>query len=536
MIVGIDLGTTNSLIACVDGQNAQLIPNRLGELLTPSVVSVDETGTVYVGRTAQARAGLYPLDTASVFKRSMGTGKEFRLGGRVFRAEELSSLVLRSLKEDAEAFLGQPVEEAVISVPAYFNDRQRRATRLAGEMAGFRVERIVNEPAAAAIAYGLCDQGKDGRYLVFDLGGGTLDVSILERFQNIFEVHAIAGDNFLGGEDFTRTQAELGKLALSEGLLSIVTCEVNGQTYSAAISRKDYEEACQPLLQRIRKPVERSLRDAGISADEIDGILLVGGASKSPIVRGFCRKLFGREPLGGVDPDQAIAQGAALAAAIKERRAELREVILTDVCPFSLGVEVSAYNGVFREDGHYAPIIERNTVIPVSRTQRFYTVHDQQEEVRIVVLQGESRLARDNLSLGELTIPVPPNKAGAESVEVTFTYDINSLLEVEVLVNSTGQKHRKVIQNGSRVLSEEEVQARLKELQYLKIPPREEEPNRLLLFRGEQLYQETHGAVRQEVDRLLTWFEQMLAQRDRRAIEKARRELSAALDRLEEME
>ena len=248
MIVGIDLGTTNSLIAWVDGQNAQLIPNRLGELLTPSVVSVDETGTVYVGRTAQARAGLYPLDTASVFKRSMGTGKEFRLGGRVFRAEELSSLVLRSLKEDAEAFLGQPVEEAVISVPAYFNDQQRRATRLAGEMAGFRVERIVNEPTAAAIAYGLCDQGKDGRYLVFDLGGGTLDVSILERFQNIFEVHAIAGDNFLGGEDFTRTlaelfagragldlqtlspadafrvyrQAELGKLALSEGLLSIV--------------------------------------------------------------------------------------------------------------------------------------------------------------------------------------------------------------------------------------------------------------------------------------------------------------------------
>lgn len=562
MIVEIDLGTTNSLIACVDGQNAHLIPNRLGELLTPSVVSVDENGTVYVGRTAQARAGLYPLDTASVFKRSMGTGREFRLGGRVFRAEELSSLVLRSLKEDAEAFLGQSVEEAVISVPAYFNDQQRRATRLAGEMAGFRVERIVNEPTAAAIAYGLCDQGKDGRYLVFDLGGGTLDVSILERFQNIFEVHAIAGDNFLGGEDFTRTlaelfagraglnlqtlspadafrvyrQAELGKLALSEGLLAIVTCELNGQTYSAAISRKDYEEACQPLLQRIRKPVERSLRDAGISADEIDGILLVGGASKSPIVRSFCRKLFGREPLGGVDPDQAIAQGAALAAAIKERRAELHEVILTDVCPFSLGVEVSAYNGVFREDGHYAPIIERNTVIPVSRTQRFYTVHDQQTEVRIVVLQGESRLARDNLALGELTIPVPPNKAGAESVEVTFTYDINSLLEVEVLVNSTGQKHRKVIQNGSRVLSEEEVQARLKELQYLKIPPREEEPNRLLLFRGEQLYQETHGAVRQEVDRLLTWFEQVLAQRDRRAIEKARKELSEALDRLEEME
>lgn len=562
MIVGIDLGTTNSLVAWFDGEKAQIIPNRLGELLTPSVVSVDEDGTVYVGRTAQARAGLHPLDTASVFKRSMGTGREFRLGGRVFRPEDLSSLVLRSLKEDAEVFLGQPVEEAVISVPAYFNDQQRRATRQAGEMAGFRVERIVNEPTCAAVAYGLCEQGKDGRYLVFDLGGGTLDVSILELFQNIFEVHAIAGDNFLGGEDFTRTladlfaqkagltmrelspadqfrvlrQAEMGKLALSEGLAAIVTCEVGGKPYSAAITRGEYESACQPLLQRIRKPVERSLQDAGLSVSEIDGILLVGGASKSPIVRGFCRRLFGRDPLAGADPDQAIALGAALMAAIKERKAELHEVILTDVCPFSLGVEVSAYNGIFREDGHYAPIIERNTVIPVSRSQRFYTVHDQQTEVRIAVLQGESRMARDNLLLGELTIPVPANKAGAESVEITFTYDVNSLLEVEVLVNSTGQKYRKVIQNGSRVLSDEEVQARLKELQFLKIPPREEEPNRLLLFRGEQLYQETHGAVRQEVDRLMTWFEQILAGRDRHAIEKARRELSEALDRLEEME
>lgn len=563
MIVGIDLGTTNSLVAWVDGQKARLIPNRLGEFLTPSVVSVDaQDGTVYVGRTALAREGLYPFDTASVFKRSMGTAKEYKLGGRTFRPEELSSLILRSLKEDAETYLGQPVEEAVISVPAYFNDQQRRATRQAGQLAGLRVERIVNEPTAAAMAYGICEQGEDGRYLVFDLGGGTLDVSILELFQNIIEVHAIAGDNFLGGEDFTqallelfaqktnldlaslspadafrvRRQAEWGKLALSEGLLAVVSCDVNGKTYSTGISRGEYETACRPLLERIRKPVERSLRDAGLSVSEIDDILLVGGASKSPIVRGFCKNFFGRDPRAGVDPDQAIAMGAALAAGIKERKEELREVILTDVCPFSLGVEVSATNGVFREDGHFAPIIERNTVIPVSRTERFYTVHDQQTEVRIVVLQGESRMARDNLQLGELSIPVPPNRAGAESVDITFTYDVNSLLEVEVLVNSTGQKHRRIIQNGSRVLTDEEAQERLKKLQYLKIPPREEEPNRLLLFRGEQLYQETHGAVRQEVDRLMTWFEQVLSHQDRRAIEKARKELSEALDRLEEME
>lgn len=562
MIVGIDLGTTNSLVACVEGRSARLIPNRLGEYLTPSVVSVDQDGTVYVGRTAQARAGLYPLDTASVFKRSMGTAKEFRLAGRVFRAEELSSLVLRSLKEDAEAYLGQPVEEAVISVPAYFNDQQRRATRQAGEMAGFKVERIINEPTAAAIAYGLCDQDKDGCYLVFDLGGGTLDVSVLELYQNIIEVHAIAGDNFLGGEDFTqvvvqlfsrktgldldrlspsdafrvRRQAEQGKLALSQGVLAIVSCQVEGQTYSAPIDRQEYESACTPLLKRIKTPVEQSLRDAGLSVSEISGILLVGGASKSPLVRSFCRQLFGREPLSGIDPDQAIALGAALTAAIKERKAELHEVVLTDVCPFSLGVEVAAYNGLFRESGHYAPIIERNTVIPVSRTQRFFTMDDGQTTVRIAVLQGESRMARDNLLLGELTLPVPSNKAGAESVDVTFTYDVNSLLEVEVLVNSTGEKYQKIIQNGSRTLSDQEARERLKDLQFLKIPPREEEPNRLLLFRGEQLYQKTSGAVRQEVDRVMTQFEQILAQRDRRAIEKARQELTRALDQLEEME
>ena len=492
----------------------------------------------------------------------MGTDREYRLAGRTFRAEELSSLVLRSLKEDAEAFLGQPVEEAVISVPAYFNDRQRKATRRAGELAGLKVERIINEPTAAAVAYGLCEQGKNGCYLVFDLGGGTLDVSVLELYNNIIEVHAVAGDNFLGGEDFTaviealfaqktgldtaalqpeaafrlRQQAELCKLALSEGLLSVMTCELDGRTCSAAINRGEYEAACRPLLQRIQKPVERSLKDAGLAVSEIDEIVLVGGASKSPVVQNFCRRLFGRAPCAGVDPNQAIALGAALEAAMKTRRTAVREVILTDVCPFSLGTEVSAYNGRFREDGHYAPIIERNTVIPVSRTERFYTVHDQQTEVHVSILQGESRMARDNLLLGELTIPVPPNKAGAESVDVTYTYDVNSLLEVEVLVNSTGEKRRQVIQNGAGRMSEAEAEARLQELQYLKINPREEEENKLLLFRGEQLYEETHGAVRQEVDRVMTRFEQILARRDRREIEQARKALREALDRLEEME
>ncbi|MCI2047086.1 MAG: molecular chaperone HscC [Faecalibacterium sp.] len=558
MIVGIDLGTTNSLVACFEGGKPHMIPNRLGEALTPSVVSVDEDGTVYVGRTAEERGGAHPFDTASVFKRSMGTNRTYQLGSRTFRAEELSSLVLRSLKEDAEAYLGQPIEEAVISVPAYFNDLQRKATRRAGEMSGFQVERIINEPTAAAIAYGLCESGKNGCYLVFDLGGGTLDVSILELYQNIMEVHAIAGDNFLGGEDFTAVvsslflqksglvdaslslpdsfalhrQAELCKLALSEGLMAVMRCTIGGQEYSAAIARTEYEAACRPLLQRIEKPIARSLKDAGLSPADISEIVMVGGASKSPLVRAFCQKLFGRAPCTGVDPDEAIAIGAALEAAMKERDAAVKEVILTDVCPFTLGTETASFNGLFRESGHYAPIIERNTVIPVSRTERFYTVHDQQAEVHISILQGESRMAKENLLLGELDVPVPPKAAGEESVDITYTYDVNSILEVEVLVNSTGEKRRLVIRNGKTDLTDAEIEKRFQQLQYLKINPRDQEENKLLLFRGERMYEEAHGPVRQEIDRLLTEFDRVLARKDHLEIEKARRALQQALDRL----
>ena len=557
MIIGIDLGTTNSLVAYFDGQQAKIIPNRLGELLTPSVVSVDSDGTVYVGRTARERGGLYPLDTASVFKRSMGTDRDYLLAGRHFRAEELSSLVLRSLKEDAEAYLGQPVEEAVSSVPAYFNDMQRRATRRAGELAGLKVDRIINEPTAAAIAYGLCEQGKNGCYLVFDLGGGTLDISILELYQNIMEVHAIAGDNALGGEDFTdalatlflnkcgltiadvnlrdlfllRRQAEQCKLTLSQGLMVIMTCSINGQLHTQGITRAEFEQACAPLALRIQKPVERSLKDAGLGLADIDQVVLVGGASKSPMVRSLCRRLFGRDPAAGVDPDQAIAVGAALQSAMKARDQAIKEVILTDVCPFTLGTEVSSFNGVFREEGHYAPIIDRNTVIPVSRTRRFYTAHDNQTTVSVHVLQGESRMARDNLLLGTLEIDVPPNKAGEEAVDITYTYDMNSLLEVEVQVVSTGV-HKKAIIQKSDDMTEAEAQKRLEELSYLKISPRDQEENKLLLFRGERMYEQAYGELRQQIDRALSRFEGVLDSADRVAIAKARRRLEAELNEI----
>lgn len=558
MLIGIDLGTTNSLAACFRNGKAEIIPNRLGSHLTPSVVSVTPGGTVFVGETAKERAVLHPLESASVFKRSMGTDREYELGGRKLRAEELSSLVLRSLKEDAESFLGEEVTEAIVSVPAYFNDMQRKATKRAGELAGLKVSRIINEPTAAAIAYGMAEQ-EDARYLVFDLGGGTFDVSILELFGSIMEVHAIAGDNFLGGEDFTtlllnlflertgidrdqldlstmgqlRKAAEKCKCAFSEGDEACMCCTVGNRPYIMHLTLGEYEQACEPLLQKLRRPIERSLRDANVTLDDIDQIVLVGGATKLPVVRRFVKKLFNRAPCVRINPDEAVALGAALQCGMKARDKEIKEVVLTDVCPFTLGTEVLVDNGVFEEDGHYLPIIERNTVIPVSRTQTVYTAQDNQTRVNVKVLQGESRVAQNNLLLGEISIAVPPGPKGRESIDITYTYDVNSLLEVDVLVRSTGKRRKLLIQSGVNKLSDEEATARMEQLQYLKQNPREEEANRLILLRGERLYEEATSDQRIAIDRAMMDFERALKKQDRIEIEKARKRLSEFLSEAE---
>lgn len=558
MLIGIDLGTTNSLVACFRNGKAEIIPNRLGENLTPSVVSVDRNGTVYVGRSAKERAMLYPLESASVFKRSMGTDREYVLGDWKLRAEELSSLVLRSLKEDAESYLGEPVCDAIISVPAYFNDLQRKATKRAGELAGLNVVRIINEPTAAAIAYGMAEEN-DSRYLVFDLGGGTFDVSVLELYSPIMEVHAIAGDNFIGGEDFTdvlyhlfldstgiapdsldlktryeiRKNAENCKCAFSHSNEIIMCCTIHGQMHILRLSMDEYERACLPLLERLRKPIERSLRDAGVSLDEIDKIVLVGGATRSPVVRKFVAKLFGRIPSFNINPDEAVAIGAALQCGIKSRDKEIQEVVLTDVCPFSLGTEVVMDNGLFDEPGHYLPIIERNTVIPVSRTETVYTAHENQTKICVKILQGESRMSQNNLLLGEISVPVPAGPKGKEAVDITYTYDVNSLLEVEVFVRSTKLRRKILIQSNMSRLSQEEAEKRMEALKYLKQNPRDEEPNRLILLRGERLYEEATGDNRHVIDRAMMEFDRALKKQDRIEIARAREKLEKLLNEIE---
>lgn len=561
MIVGIDLGTTNSLVACFTENGPVIIPNRLGKNLTPSVVSVDEEGTIYVGETAKERMSLYPDSVAQTFKRSMGTEREYTLSGKKYKPEELSSFVLRALKEDAEEFLGEPVTEAVISVPAYFDDKRRKATKRAGELAGLKVERMISEPTAAAVAYGLYDKTKDTRFLVFDLGGGTFDVSVLELYHNILEVRAVAGDNYLGGEDFTQVMAKLflhkakmqlsdldrkeqvrlyraaekAKREISDAASVTVSFTYREEKLEQTVTYKEYEEACEELLMKIREPVKKSLADAGLKLGDIDEVILIGGATRLTIVKDFLIRLFRKFPDTKLNPDETVAIGAAIQAAMKERKAEVKEIILTDVCSFTLGTEVvvELEEGQF-ENGRFCPIIERNTVIPASHTERLYTVRDNQDKVRVRVLQGESRYAKNNLFLGELEIDIPKAPKGLESVDVTYTYDINSLLEVEVTVVSTGLQKKMIIKGMDNKMTEEEIAKRMEELSYLKIQPRDLEENKLVLLRAERKYEESLGDVRKVLDGAISKFERALSKGEKAEIEESRRELIELLDEEDE--
>jgi molecular chaperone HscC len=495
MIVGIDLGTTNSAVAIWREGRAELIPNSLGARLTPSAVSVDEDGQLLVGLAARERQVTHPERTATAFKRLMGTERTLELAPKQsFRAEELSALVLRSLKADAEAFLGAEVREAVITVPAYFNDRQRKATRRAGELAGLKVERLLNEPTAAALAFGLSELSGDAQFLVFDLGGGTFDVSIVEIFEGVIEVRASAGDNQLGGEDFNqllmedfyqafradlgarlrdqpalrervREQAERARRTLSSQPAATMQVIWQERAFEHVIDAERFEKLSAPLLARLREPVMRALRDGGIQTERLKEIVLVGGATRMPIVRRAVARMFGRFPGVGADPDEAVAIGAAIQAGLKARDGALREVVLTDVCPYTLGVETAEQraDGSVRQ-GLFAPIIERNTIVPASRSRMFSTLHPGQQLVRFAVFQGEAPWVKDNILLGSIEVPVPPSSSDRVAVDVRFTYDVNGLLEVDVTVPQTQETRQLVIVSQDASFSPEETEQRRAQL------------------------------------------------------------------------
>lgn len=558
MIVGIDLGTTHSSIGMHTANGPELFQNPHGQLLTPSVVSVAD-GAVLVGQAARDRLVSHPGESVAHFKRWMGTERETRLGEHRFRPEELSALVLRSLLADAEAALGHKVEEAVISVPAYFSDAQRKATRAAGQLAGIRVERLINEPTAAALAYGLQQRDEEGRILVLDLGGGTFDVSILELFDGIIEVHASAGDNFLGGEDFLQVlvqafkqdtdldpaaldsfehaqlvhRLEQIKRELSSRGATSLDITLAGRDLQWTIEEPRYAQLCEPLLQRMRMPIERAIRDARLKPDALDDIVLVGGAARMPMVSRLVTRMFGRLPLRHINPDQAIALGAAVAAGMKSRDSSLREVVLTDVCPYTLGTQVSrmAPDGKERT-GYFHPIIQRNSVVPVSREDTFHPIRDEQKFLRIDVYQGESPTVDKNIKLGELQVPLSASSTDDRSVTTRFTYDVDGILQVEVTENATGKRHELVLEQNPGVLAPEQIRQRLQALDALKIHPREQQVNLALIARTERMYSE-YVDQRDQLQGWLLQFREALESQDMQRVERHRRELSKVLDELE---
>ena len=571
-IIGIDLGTTNSLACVYRNGRAELIPNELGDYRTSSAVSVLEDGSVLVGAAAKERLVSHPESTAASFKIWMGTEKKLTLGKRQFKPEELSALVLRQLLEDAARYLGEPVEEAVISVPAYFNDDQRCATKLAAQLAGLTVKRLINEPSAAALYHSYGTQSGDNQMMIVDFGGGTLDVSIVDCFENIIEITAIAGDNRLGGNDIDRAivahfcmvnglaenrlepslraslyrQAEAAKIALSgnagtvssgqeeaaksglsgdAGTVSFcqeetakttladtpavtISLQQEGTQYSLVLTNELLRQLCEPVFQRVREVIVRVMKDRN-RVNRIDDVILVGGSSHLTVFGDFLEELFGRRPHVAAKPDEIVALGVGLCAGIKERAEDLQDLVMTDVCPFSLGVATYSYAG--DKTPHMAILIPRSSMLPASHQERFYTLHNNQSSLRFEIYQGEGYFASENLKLGELEVRVLPGLAGEQSALVTFTYDIDGILHVSAK-SSGGDYRDTLILNPNLHLTGEERLRAMERIGQIRLAAQGSQREQLLLERGLRLYEQTTGQCREMVAGLISYWKRIMDQ------------------------
>lgn len=562
-LIAIDLGTTNSLVSIFEEDGPVLIPNALGDFLTPSAVGLNKANEVIVGAEAKDRLVTHPDRTYARFKRYMGTNRDFRLGRKTYRAEELSAIVLRSLKDDAERHLGKEVTRAIISVPAYFNDVQRKATYAAGKMAGLTIERLINEPTAAALAYGLNTLSSENTFLVIDLGGGTFDVSILEIFDGIMEVRSSAGDAFLGGEDFTdavvkefgnqkkidldslspksmgllRDLADRAKRELSTKDEVGVNFKLGEEQIPLTITRAKFEDICKPLVEKLRQPVKRAISDAGLRADSIDRVVLVGGATRMPVVRQNVTKLLGLFPEHKIDPDEVVALGAGVQAGLVDRHEALEDVVMTDVCPFTLGTDVSRRISEGKYDhGAFQPIIERNTVIPVSRVVTNGAMEIGQPNVMIGIYQGESPRVKDNVFLGKIDVALPKKQETHEAIDIRFTYDVSGILEVLVTVISTQKTSRMILEGNPGSLSQAEIEKRFKALDKLKVHPKDKSENAATIARLERAYENQLGQIRDEISYKLSTFVAVLDAQKDTDIKIAREELMKWLDRIESMD
>ncbi len=544
--VGIDLGTTNSVIAVLEGGEPTIIPNAEGSRVTPSVVAFKD-GEVLVGEVAKRQAITNPDRTIRSVKRHMGTDWKAEADGKTYTAQEISARVLQKLKRDAESYLGDTVSDAVVTVPAYFNDAQRQATKEAGQIAGLNVLRIINEPTAAALAYGLDKEASDQTILVFDLGGGTFDVSLLEIGEGVFEVKATSGDTHLGGDDWDekviewlvtgfknesgvdlgkdrmalqrlKEAAEKAKIELSsvpetEINLPFITATAEGPLHlQRKLTRSEFQKLTEDLLDRTKSPFNQVIKDAGVDVSDIDHVVMVGGSTRMPAVQELVRELTGKDPHKGVNPDEVVAAGAAIQAGVL--KGDVKDILLLDVTPLTLGIETKG--------GVMTKMIERNTTIPTRRSEVFTTAADNQPEVEIIVLQGERAMSADNKSLGRFNLTgIPPAPMGIPQIEVTFDIDANGIVSVNAKDLGTGKEQAMTITGGT-ALANDDIDRMVKDAEQHADEDRQRRETAETRNQGDQLVHQT--------EKLLTEQAEQLSDDERTQIESALGELRSTLE------